>query len=99
MILELWRRIVLEALLQGELVFTVHALKQMSSRGLGLEDLASIARTCVDFWWQPEKQTYLVIGRDSRSKGAAVACKLDQGVVVVTVMRRHLTRAERERSN
>lgn len=87
--------IILKALRAGDVQYTVHAQKQMSQRKLTEFDLIAIGASCVSTHWQDERGTYLVVGYASDGKGAAVSCRIDEGVVVITVMRRHLSKKER----
>jgi hypothetical protein len=85
----------MKALKAGDVQYTVHAQEQMSFRKLTALDVMSVGATCVHAQWQEDRRTYLVAGYASDGRGAAVSCKLDEGVIVITVMRRHLTRNER----
>ena len=86
---------ILKALKSGQVQFTTHAYQQMHHRRLSELDVMSIGATCVDAKWQGDRQTYLIVGYAADGKGAAVSCKIDGDVVVVTVMRRHLTKKEK----
>ena len=83
------------ALTAGTVKFSEHALIQMDKRGLTKEDVLHIAQSCLSFSWQTTKQTFLVVGYAENGKSAAFSCIVEKGVVVVTVMWRHLTKAER----
>jgi hypothetical protein len=87
---------ILKALETGDALYSFHALQQMNRRALTEIDVMSIASTCIRTQWQEDRKTYFIIGFASDGKGAAVSCKIDQGVVVVTVMRRHLSKKERD---
>jgi hypothetical protein len=86
---------ILKALKSGDVLYTVHAQQQMTRRKLTELDVKAVGSSCVRTQWQEDRQTYLVVGYASDGKGAAVSCKIDQGVIVVTVMRRHLSKKER----
>lgn len=86
---------ILKALKTGDALYTVHAQQQMTRRKLTEMDVIAVAGTCVRTQWQAERGTYLIVGYASDGKGAAISCKLDEGVIVVTVMRRHLSKTER----
>jgi hypothetical protein len=86
---------IIAALTAGNVRFSEHALIQMSKRGLTQADVLRVAHTCVSFKWQETKQTFLVAGYAENGKGAAFSCIVEGGVVVVTVMWRHLSKAER----
>ena len=85
----------LRVLKTGNVQYTVHALEQMHRRKLTEFDVQSIGASCVHTQWQAARNTYLIVGYTADGKGAAFSCKIDEGVVVVTVMRRHLTKKER----
>ncbi|MGK5082122.1 hypothetical protein WDW37_02370 [Bdellovibrionota bacterium FG-1] len=89
------KKIIIEALINDEIQVTTHGFQQMINRKLVRADLASIGKTCVAFRWQDDKKTYFVAGYDTNKKGAALSCKIEGAVVIVTVMRRHLTKKEK----
>lgn len=86
---------ILKALKAGQVQYTIHAYEQMNRRKLSESDVKHIGGTCAHAKWQEDRQTYLIVGYATDGKGAAVCCKIDEGIVVVTVMRRHLTKTER----
>ena len=86
---------VLRAIDKGKIRFTDHAVAQMNRRLFFKADVIQIAQTCTRFEWQADKKTYLVTGYAENEKGAAFSCVYQEGVVVVTVMWRHLSRKER----
>ena len=90
------KKVILHALVTDQIQFTNHGFQQMIDRKLVRADLANVGKTCVSFKWQDKKKTYLVIGYDTKGEGAALSCKIEGGVVIVTVMKRHLTRKERD---
>ncbi|MBI1821852.1 MAG: DUF4258 domain-containing protein [Nitrospirae bacterium] len=90
-------RKIIDAVINENVRFSIHALEQMNERGLVYQDVVQIARSCIHFKWQEEKQTYLILGYALNGKGAAFACKLDHGIVIITVMWRHLSKKEREK--
>jgi hypothetical protein len=86
---------IIAALTAGNVKFSEHALSQMDRRGLTKQDVLHVAQSCLSFSWQEAKQTFLVVGYAENGKGAAFSCIVENGVVVVTVMWRHLTKKER----
>ncbi|MEN9722537.1 MAG: hypothetical protein RJB38_523 [Pseudomonadota bacterium] len=89
------KKVIIEALINDEIQFTKHGFQQMIDRKLVRADLANIGRTCVAFKWQDDKKTYFVAGYDTKGKGAALSCKIEGAVVIITVMKRHLTQKEK----
>lgn len=87
----------LKALKAGDVLYTIHAQQQMTQRKLTAMDVMAVGASCVRTEWQQERGTYLIVGYASDGKGAAVSCKIDEGVIVVTVMRRHLSKKERSK--
>jgi len=87
---------ILEAIKANRFTLRDHAVKRGSERMLSRLNVINIARTVLEWKWQENQQTYWFIGFLDDQKTGGFTAVMDNGVWVITIFKRKLTRREKE---
>lgn len=63
---------------------------------LSRQNVINVANTVIEWKWQEDKQTFWFVGFLDDSQPGGFTAALDNGVWIVTVIKRKLTRREKE---
>jgi hypothetical protein len=95
-------RLILEAIRANRFALRGHAIRRGDERSLSRESVMKVAASVIGWKYQEEKYSHVFIGfldGEVRREGGGFSAVLDgEGVGVVTVFKRHLSRGERERA-
>lgn len=83
--MEVSKRWLLARLATGEFRLSVHALIRSDERLVSERDIRACGRTARRVAWQPEPETWKVVGKDEHGDQLTVICAVRSGVLVVTV--------------
>ncbi|MGK5089647.1 hypothetical protein WDW86_19005 [Bdellovibrionota bacterium FG-2] len=73
-----------------------HAARRSDERVLSRQNVINIAQTVLDWKWQEDKQTHWFIGFFAEGQAGGFTAAMDNGVWIITVFKRKLTRREKE---
>ncbi len=91
-------KLILRLVSQGLFEMTEHAFARLHTRGITRSQIIHCAKHCISRQWQADHGTYLFIGYlDDEQNAGGFSALFRDGVVIVTVFRRRLTKWEKRR--
>jgi len=88
---------ILKAILANQFLLRDHAVQRSDERALSRQNVIHVASTVIEWKWQEDKQTHWFIGfLEEGQPGGFTAIRDEvEGVWVVTLFKRKLTRREK----
>jgi len=87
---------ILEAAKANRFMLRDHAVRRADERVLSRQSVINVAQTVIEWKWQEGKQTHWFVGFLAEGQSGGFTAAMDNGVWVVTVFKRKLTRREKE---
>jgi hypothetical protein len=87
---------ILKAVKSNRFTLRDHAIRRSSERLVSRQNVVNVANTVIEWKWQEHQQTYWFIGFLDEGQSGGFIAALDNGVWIVTVFKRKLTRREKE---
>ena len=79
------KKLIKECLAKGKFTLTLHAAERMSERYVFEADIKSCGKTAKKIEFQPNNNTWKVLGKDLDGDRLTVICTFKDGVLIVTV--------------
>lgn len=87
---------ILEAVRANHFILKDHAAERSLERTISRQHVVNVASTVIDWKWQEDHETYWFIGFLEEGRPGGFTAVFDEGVWVVTVFKRKLTKREKE---
>ena len=87
---------ILEAVRANRFTLRDHATKRADERVLSRQNVVNVAKSVIEWKWQEDKQTHWFIGFLDENAPGGFTATIDNGIWVITVFKRKLTRREKE---
>ena len=87
---------ILEAIKTDQFVLKDHAVRRTDERALSRQNVINVANSVIEWKWQEVKHTYWFIGFLEEKQSGGFTAAVDNGVWIVTVFKRKLTKREKE---
>lgn len=87
---------IVEAVKGNHFIMKDHAAVRGAERTISRQNVINVAKTLIEWKWQETHQTYWFIGFLDTGRPGGFTAALDDGVWVVTVFKRNLTKREKE---
>ena len=87
---------ILEAVKGNRFIMKDHAAARGVERTISRQNVINVAKTLIEWKWLEAHQTYWFIGFLDPGQPGGFTAALDEGVWVVTVFKRKLTKREKE---
>ena len=86
---------ILAAIKENRFIMRDHAETRSVERLVSRQNVINVAKTLIEWKWQDDHETYWFIGFLDQGQPGGFTAALDQGVWVVTVFKRKLTKREK----
>ena len=86
---------IIKAVAENHFILRDHANQRSDERVLSRQNIINVAKTAVEWKWQEDKQTHWFIGFLSEGKSGGFTAAMDNGVWIITVFKRKLSRREK----
>ena len=87
---------ILKAVKTNRFTLRDHAAARSDERTLSRQNVVNVANTAIEWRWQENKQTHWFIGFLDDNQSGGFTAAIDNGVWIVTVFKRKLTKREKE---
>jgi hypothetical protein len=74
-----------KSLSKGEFLLSIHAISRMHERYVLEADIMACGKTAKTIEFQPDKNTWRVIGKDLDGLKLTIICSLKDNILIVTV--------------
>ncbi len=87
---------ILKAVRSNQFTLRDHASKRGAERMLSRQNVVNVSNTVIEWKWQKDKQTHWFVGFLEDGLPGGFTAAIDNGVWIVTVFKRKLTKHEKE---
>lgn len=89
-------RNILNSIKANRFILRDHAIQRGDERALSRQNVINVATSVIEWKWQEDRQTHWFIGFLEEDQPGGFTAAVDDGVWIITVFKRKLTRREKE---